>query len=71
MSKKNYYHNETMKHHLLVGWCFMMLLLIIIIFFATGEGKLISTDGSVYEGSFHNHRRHGEGKFMLRYILEA
>lgn len=34
--------------------------------FATGEGKLISKDGSIYEGSFHNHRRHGEGKWMFR-----
>ena len=34
--------------------------------FTTGEGKLISTDGSIYEGSFHNHRRHGEGKLMFR-----
>ena len=32
----------------------------------SGEGKLISKDGTVYEGSFHNHRRHGEGKLMFR-----
>ena len=32
----------------------------------SGEGKLISKDGTVYEGSFHNHRRHGEGKLLFR-----
>ena len=32
----------------------------------SGEGKLISKDGTVYEGFFHNHRRHGEGKLMFR-----
>lgn len=36
------------------------------VFPLSGEGKLISKDGTVYEGSFHNHKRHGEGKLMLR-----
>ena len=36
-------------------------------FFVIGEGKLTDKDGSIYEGSFHKHRRHGEGKWILRF----
>ena len=36
-------------------------------FFISGEGKLTNKDGSIYEGSFHKHRRHGEGKWILRF----
>lgn len=32
-----------------------------------GEGKWIGRDGSVYEGSFHNNKKHGEGKLLYRY----
>ena len=52
-----YYFNILIKYRLLNSSCFL-------ISSATGEGKLLSKDGSVYEGSFHNHKQHGEGKLI-------
>ena len=45
---------------------FHCILILNNVYCLSGEGKLISKDGTVYEGSFHNHRRHGEGKLMFR-----
>ena len=50
----------------LMGFHCSLLLNNVYCLFLSGEGKLISKDGTVYEGSFHNHRRHGEGKLMFR-----
>ena len=36
--------------------------------FLVGNGILTEADGSVYEGAFHNNKRHGEGVQIYRYI---
>lgn len=33
-----------------------------------GYGLLTGTDGSIYEGEFHNHKKHGEGVATFRLV---
>ena len=43
--------------------------------FFKGEGTLTQLDGTVYQGSFHNHKRHGEGievtRLVYRYVFQV
>ena len=45
------------------------LFLYFCLFTITGDGHLIETNGNNYKGSFHQHKRHGEGYQIFRSIF--